>query len=136
MLHPVFLVDGLVPIPHVLYHGALQDKKKIHRYLEYSSSTESPQLALLYVWMFAHAFFAMGMFLTFFVISQNGRMILVTSIGFPWAVTLWVPCSRIGVILSNGSHATPEIGSVMGPHNSAISAPQIVSALISSFVFA
>lgn len=66
-------------------------------------------------------------------------MVLVASVGISWAITLWVPYSLIGVLMSKrqeGLQDGPETGAVMGMHNAAISAPQILSALISSVVFA
>ncbi|KAH7369971.1 sucrose transporter [Rhexocercosporidium sp. MPI-PUGE-AT-0058] len=105
----------------------------------YHDSTEVSNVALVYVWTFAHAYFAIAMFLTFLVTSQTGSMMLVASVGISWAVTLWVPYSLIGVLLSKqhqGFRGEPETGAVMGLHNAAISAPQILSALISSIVFA
>ncbi|KAG4436618.1 hypothetical protein IFR05_007876 [Cadophora sp. M221] len=104
----------------------------------YNTSDEISDVALVYVWMFAHAYFAIAMFLTFLVTSQTGNMVLIASVGIPWAITLWVPYSLIGALLSKQHHSFqdgPETGAVMGLHNAAISAPQILSALFSSVVF-
>ena len=89
-------------------------------------------------------------------------MALVASIGVSWAITLWVPYCLVAVELRH-SQASPvfvlgdndedreicidrnfdaqsqplaEAGAVMGFHNAAISAPQIVSAMISALMFA
>jgi len=131
---------------------ALQNARKITnkdnlRSSKHSGNTEIPSATIALTWMFAHAYFTVAMLLTFLVTSRMGRMILVTSIGISWAITLWAPYCLLGIILTRCRHLpmeeselgfqnTPEAGAVMGFHNTAISAPQILSALICSATFA
>ena len=91
-------------------------------------------------------YFAATMFLTYFVKTRIGGMVLIASIGVSWATTLWVPYCLLGVVLSTpqrlmahedglSGQDMPEAGAIMGFHNAAISAPQTVSALVCSIVF-
>jgi solute carrier family 45 protein 1/2/4 len=97
------------------------------------------------------------MFLTFIVRSVVLATVLVGIIGIPWAVTMWAPFALIaddiskrdairrGLIrartreaelLARGEAADEDqAGVVLGIHNVAISAPQVLSTLISSLIF-
>lgn len=109
--------------------------------------TNISSLHLTYIWTVAHAFFAAAIFLTWLVKSRIGSMVLIASIGVSWAVSLWVPYCMIGLVLSQrqcllqdgdeylSTQEVPEAGAITGFHNAAISAPQIVSALICSVIF-
>jgi solute carrier family 45 protein 1/2/4 len=70
----------------------------------------------------------------------------MTSLGLSWAVTQWAPFCLIGLLLSrrngrrleSGSFEEPNplrTGAVVGLHNAAISAPQILSAAICTIAF-
>jgi len=114
--------------------------KELPRDSRWSEHTEISSVTIGYMWMLSHAYFTVAMFLTFFVTSNIGRMLLVASVGISWAITLWAPYCLIGVVLSRRQRLDcqdiPETGAVMGLHNAAISAPQVFSALICSTVFA
>ncbi len=108
-------------------------------------------------WTCAHIFFAVAMFATIMVTSQAAATLLVASVGLSWALTHWAPFAIIGNELGNelaarqsfstSTHGSPDdemsnnsievqAGAVMGLHNVAISAPQILAALASSLIFA
>jgi solute carrier family 45 protein 1/2/4 len=100
---------------------------------------------MLQVWIASHIYFAIAAFFAGMVGSQVGVVLMISSLGLSWAVTLWVPFCLIGMILSKEQedylnraalgHQPPQLGSVVGLHNAAISAPQILSAFICSFIF-
>lgn len=77
------------------------------------------------------------MLATIFVGTWIGGTILIASAGISWALTVWVPFAIIGEELRNEktTDAEDRTGEIMSIHNMAISAPQIVAALLSSGVF-
>jgi len=116
------------------------------------STEKSSRLSISRAWACAHAFFALAMFATFFARSQAAATFIVASAGLSWALTLWAPFAIIGNELAyrqsfqedivemdgeEGSSSSPEVqaGAIMGLHNVAISAPQIVAALACSGIF-
>jgi solute carrier family 45 protein 1/2/4 len=99
-------------------------------------------------WTYTHLIFSMSMFSTFFVRSQTTAIILAAFVGISWAGTLWIPFALIGkdVAARNELNAhvldgelepaqQDQAGAIMGLHNSAISAPQILAALASGIIF-
>lgn len=116
-----------------------------------------PGLTLRRAWFLSHLLFALCMFLTFVVRSVVLATVLVALIGIPWAVTMWAPFALIaddiskreairrGLIhartreaelLARGEEPDEDqAGVVLGIHNVAISAPQVLSTLISSLIF-
>lgn len=96
-------------------------------------------------WIFAHIISATAMFTTFFVTSQTGAIILVACVGLSWALTLWAPFAIIGAEIAARRRTLGEegwerssadgAGAIMGLHNTAISAPQILAALMCSVIF-
>lgn len=107
-------------------------------------------------WTCAHVFFALAMFATMMVTTETAATFLVASVGLSWALTHWAPFAIIGNELgselaarqsfnasTNGfpDNETPTVsvevqaGAIMGLHNVAISAPQIIAALACSAVF-
>ena len=116
-----------------------------------------PGLTLRRAWFLSHLLFALCMFLTFIVRSVILATVLVALIGIPWAVTMWVPFALIaddiskrdairrGLIrartreaelLARGEAADEDqAGVVLGIHNVSISAPQVLSTVISSLIF-
>ena len=93
------------------------------------------------------------MFSTFFIQSVKGASVLVSVVGISAALSQQiVPFTMLSDILSrstrgadpesaidNSSHAEPEYetrpGIVMGLHNVAIAAPQLLASLASSIIF-
>src|SRR4051794_14116473 len=98
-----------------------------------------------WIWASAHILFAIFMISTIFVTSSTAGTLIVAGPGISWAVTLWAPFAIIGTELSesrrdlekesrDGSYDT-NTAAIMGLHNVAISAPQIIAATLSSFIF-
>ena len=117
----------------------------------------SAKFGIPQAWTCAHVFFALAMFVTLTVTSQAAATLLVACVGLSWALTHWAPFAIIGnelgkelaarQSLSPSTHGFSDdrlsndgtevqTGAVMGLHNVAISAPQIIAALACSFIFA
>lgn len=89
------------------------------------------------------------MLLTLLVTSVVQAFLLVGLSGISWAVTIWAPHAIIGAYASAGMSLTRaerrlavaedsfemRSGIIVGLHNAAVSAPQIVSAVCCSFLF-
>ena len=117
-------------------------------------------LTLRRAWMLSHYLFALLMFATFFVRDVTSATVLVGLIGIPWAMTNWAPFALIaeeiskrdairrgqirppptrdGELLAQGedsSEGADQAGVVLGIHNVAIAAPQVIATLVSSVIF-
>ena len=114
-------------------------------------------LTLRRAWLLSHILFAICMFSTFFIRSTTVGIIFVGVIGLPWALTTWAPFALISAEISkqetarrarvagrgssgdllaaSESKAADQAGVVLGLHNVAISAPQIIATLVSSIIF-
>lgn len=107
---------------------------------------------LVRLWASSHILFVIAVFSTLFASNYMGGVMLMSLIGASWAVTIWVPFALIGYdvtrladyelgnTVSNMTgrivrRTEERIGGIMGLHNMAISAPQIASALMVSFLF-
>ena len=103
-------------------------------------------------WTCAHILFALAMFATIMVTSPAAATLLVSSVGLSWALNHWAPYAIIGHELATSqsfnasansipndemstSAVEVEAGAIMGLHNVAISAPQIIAALACSAIF-
>ena len=106
-------------------------------------------------WTYSHGFFALLMFTTFFAGSQATATAIVACAGFSWALTLFAPFAIVSTELaaqqalqrdystsfndvaddSSLDHSN-RTGAIMGLHNVAISAPQILAALVCSAIYA
>ena len=92
------------------------------------------------------------MFLTFVATSQAAATFIIASAGLSWALTLWAPFAIIGDELASrqvvlldavddvdddqvSTSMEVQAGAIMGLHNVAISAPQILAALACSGIF-
>lgn len=99
------------------------------------------------------------MFGTFFIRTPLMAMIMVALVGISWSLTLWAPFALISGEISkrdearrakqrrkllNGDadafyddhdHEEDRAGMILGIHNMAVSAPQVIATLISSAVF-
>ncbi|KAI0299351.1 major facilitator superfamily domain-containing protein [Multifurca ochricompacta] len=58
------------------------------------------------LWAVSHLIFALCMFGTFFTGSAAGATVLMTLLGFPWAITQWAPFS----LLAEAIHTTSDLG--------------------------
>ncbi|KAK5167542.1 uncharacterized protein LTR77_007241 [Saxophila tyrrhenica] len=129
------------------------------------SSLEIRSLTLRRAWLLSHALFALLTWSTFFVRTTTGATILVALIGIPWAMTNWAPFALIAAeiskrdairrghlppppleegrdrdaeLLARGedpSEGADQAGVVLGIHNVAIAAPQVIATLVSSVIF-
>ncbi|KXT01887.1 hypothetical protein AC578_2171 [Pseudocercospora eumusae] len=126
----------------------------------YGARLEMPWLTLKRAWLLSHLMFAALMWLTFIANNTTTATILVGLIGIPWAMMMWAPFALIaaevskrdnirrgvirppptveGELLARGeddSDGADQAGVVLGIHNVAIAAPQVVATLISSVIF-
>ena len=114
-------------------------------------------LTLRRAWLLSQIFFALCMFTTFFIRTPTQATILTAFVGIPWALSLWAPFALISAeiskrdtearqqgirnhALNNGEGAVvgrqeDQAGVILGLHNVAVSAPQIVATLVSSLIF-
>ena len=124
-----------------------------------SIQIQVPGLTLRRAWMYSHLLFAILMWLTLFVKSVTGATILIAMVGIPWALTNWAPFALIAAEISRRdairrglrrppqadeghllAHAradepSEQAGIVLGIHNVAVAAPQVISTLVSSVIF-
>ena len=126
--------------------------------LTLTSKLQIQSLTLRRAWLLSHIMFAVLMLLTFFLHTTALATVLVALIGIPWALTNWAPFALIsaeiskrdairrgyirppptqdGELLAAGEDdAADQAGVVLGIHNVAISAPQVMATLISSAIF-
>jgi len=116
-------------------------------------------LTLRRAWLLSHIVLAVTTWCTFFVHNVTAATILVGSIGVPWALTNWAPFALIaaeiskrdairrglrpppptrdGQLLGSGEDdsSADQAGVVLGIHNVAIAAPQVIATLGSSVIF-
>lgn len=140
-------------------HGASQSR--ISRLLPNIPSMTIPWLTLPRAWLLSHLIFAALMWLTFLVHTTTGATLLVALIGIPWATTNWAPFALIAAEISKRNairrgkqppsaadedadaldddmeegEESNQAGMVLGIHNVAIAAPQILATLVSSAIF-
>jgi solute carrier family 45 protein 1/2/4 len=88
------------------------------------------------------------MLCTFFVKSVEAGTAVVAVVGAAWACAMWAPFAVIGEELAGFDEDSNEgakdgmrgrerasVGATMGLHNVVIAAPQILAALVCSFLF-
>jgi solute carrier family 45 protein 1/2/4 len=109
-------------------------------------------LTLRRAWLLSNVLFAGTMWLTLFVRDTRQATTLVGIAGISWALALWAPFALIAAEISkrktirgypqgNSRPHSPrdggedQTGVILGLHNAAISSPQIIATLGSSFVF-
>ena len=104
-------------------------------------------LTLRRAWLLSHVLFALCMASTFFISTPTQATVLTGVVGLPWALSLWAPFALISAEISKrdsearrgGSYSEnkPEdqAGVVLGLHNVAVAAPQVVATLVSSAIF-
>ncbi|KAL8805476.1 MAG: hypothetical protein Q9182_001931 [Xanthomendoza sp. 2 TL-2023] len=107
------------------------------------SLAQIPWLTLRRAWILSHLLFALCMSLTFFITTPFAATILAGVVGVSWALSLWAPFALISAEISKrdalarktGGVNDDQAGVVLGLHNVAISAPQILATLVSSAIF-
>ncbi|KAK3716801.1 hypothetical protein LTR37_006151 [Vermiconidia calcicola] len=135
-------------------------RNPLTRFFAHVPSLEVKWLTLRRAWMLSHALFALLTWATFLVSTTTSATILVALIGIPWAMTNWAPFALIaaeiskreairrgtlrppptreGELLAHGedpSEGADQAGVVLGIHNVAIAAPQVIATLVSSAIF-
>lgn len=133
----------------------------LQRWFSRLPSPEISWLTLRRTWLISHVIFFVLTWATLFVKDTTGATILVALIGIPWSVTNWAPYALIaaeiskrenirrglirppptrdGELLASGedpSDGSDQAGVVLGIHNVAIAAPQVIATLVSSAIFA
>ena len=124
------------------------------------TTLQIPWLTLRRTWLLSHILTALLFWSTFFVNTTTGATVLVALLGIPWAVTCWAPFALIAGEISRRhddlrgerselrseraydetvhgghAHACPEAGVILGIHNVAIAAPQVLATVFSWAVF-
>lgn len=118
-----------------------------------------PGLTLRRAWCLSQLLFSACMFSTFFISTPTAATIMVACMGVAWSLSLWAPFALIAAEISkrdearrfrhrrkllsgdndslNGAEEEEEdrAGIILGLHNVAVSAPQVVATLICSAVF-
>jgi solute carrier family 45, member 1/2/4 len=139
-------------------YGQLQDATG-----DFLVRIQIPWLTLRRLWLYSHILFALCMVLTFFVRSVAGATALIGLVGISWAVTMWAPYALISaeiskrdairrglmrptlaadnddedaqLLVAGEDDAADQAGVVLGIHNVAVSAPQVVSTVVGSLLF-
>lgn len=118
-----------------------------------------PGLTLRRTWLLSQLLFSLCTFSTVFISTPLAATIMTAMIGISWSLTLWAPFALISGEISRRDEARrrkhrqrlmngddneddskeeedeDQAGIILGLHNVAISAPQILATLISSAVF-
>ena len=130
------------------------------RVLRRLPSLKMEGLTLRRTYVASHLLFAFAMSMTFVVRSIHSATILVAFIGVPWAVTNWAPYALIAAEISkrdaikrhkirpppstdgqllasseDPAEGADQAGVILGIHNVAIAAPQVIATLVSSLIF-
>ena len=110
------------------------------------SACQIPWLTLRRAWLLSHILFAICMSLTFFITTPLAATVLVGFVGLSWSLTLWAPFALISAEISKrdtaarrngrrGGEVEDQAGVILGLHNVAIAAPQIIATLVCSAIF-
>ena len=119
-----------------------------------------PGFTLRRAWLMSQLLFALCMFSTFFISTYQAAAVMTAVMGITWSLTLWAPFALISADISirdeerrgrerrkkvvptedwhqhgDDREEGDEAGIILGIHNVAVSAPQILSTLISSIIF-
>ena len=100
-------------------------------------------LTLRRAWLLSQILFALCMASTFFISTPAQATVLTGVIGLPWALTSWAPFALISAEISkrdsearrSANKPEDQAGVILGIHNVAVAAPQIVATLVSSAIF-
>ncbi|KAK4947011.1 hypothetical protein LTR10_014153 [Elasticomyces elasticus] len=119
-------------------------------------SISIPGLTLRRAWLLSQILFALCTFSTFFIKTPTAATIMTALVGISWSLSLWAPFALISAEISQRDEIrrkkqrqrrrdgedddkededADQAGIILGLHNVAISAPQIIATLISSAVF-
>jgi len=134
----------------------VQEPSRLKRWL---GKVQIPGLTLRRTWLMSQILFSLCMFSTFFIRTPLAATIMTALVGVSWSLTLWAPFALISAEISKRDEKRrkryrqrlidgedgmtddkfdeeeDQAGIILGLHNVAISAPQIVATLISSAIF-
>ena len=110
------------------------------------SGFQVPYLTLRRAWIIAQLLFAFCMVLTFFIRTPQAATWMVGLCGLSWALTCWAPFALISAEIAKSAEAArkgrdalvtseDQAGVILGIHNVAIAAPQILATLVCSLIF-
>ncbi|KAI9833747.1 MAG: hypothetical protein M1819_003480 [Sarea resinae] len=106
-------------------------------------------LTLEKTWSISYLAYAFLMFGTTFTFSSSSAIVLIALTGIPWALAQWIPFALLGAEIArlrtaksqealvtdeNLLESQDDAGITLGLHNAAISAPQILAALVCGLV--
>ncbi|RMD44884.1 hypothetical protein DV735_g355, partial [Chaetothyriales sp. CBS 134920] len=111
-----------------------------------------PGLTLRRAWLLSQILYVTCTFSTFFISTPTAAIAMTAVVGISWALSLWAPFALISADIAHrkdakrkglkvkttsvdGDEEEDRAGIILGLHNVAISAPQIIATLISSLIF-
>ena len=118
-----------------------------------------PGFTLRRAWLLAQLIFSACMFSTFFINDPTTATVMVAVVGVSWSLTLWAPFALISAEISRkdeerrikqrqklidgrasgfyeeDDHEENRAGIILGLHNVAVSAPQVIATLVCSIIF-
>lgn len=142
--------------------STLQQKSRPSTVERALKSLQIPGFTLRRAWLLAQLLFSLCMFSTFFISTPLGATVMVGIVGVSWSLTLWAPFALISAEISKRHEARrtqnrrkvvrghedafydgdedvdqeeDRAGIILGLHNVAISAPQVIATLICSAIF-
>ena len=86
---------------------------------------------LVTLWLFGHLLFVLAMLATIYANTVAQGTVLIATIGISWTLTAWVPFAIIGKEVRRSRQA----GTLTSLHNAAISAPQVLAAIMCALLF-
>ncbi|KAF1812079.1 MFS general substrate transporter [Eremomyces bilateralis CBS 781.70] len=154
---------ALTPTTSISGSGHLKPQSKkwsaVRRVLNtWETRIQIDSLTLRRTWLLSHFVYAALMWLTILARNVTFAKIIIGAVGIPWAVTMWAPFALIasevskrdairrglikppptveGNLLASGEDgAVDQAGVILGIHNVAVSAPQVLATLICSLIF-
>lgn len=139
--------------------GAHSKRSKVGFIERILSKLQIPGFTLRRAWLLAQITFALCMFSTFFINDSLTATVMVAIVGVSWSLTLWAPFALISAEISRKDeerrikqrqklisgnansfydeedHEEDRAGIILGLHNVAVSAPQVIATLICSIIF-
>jgi len=137
-----------------------QKRNFFQRVWDKVSTMQLPGFTLRRAYILSHIIFALLSAMTFFVHDTKQATALIACVGIPWSITNWAPFALIaaeigkreaikrgeipapqtedGQMLASGedpAQGADQAGVVLGIHNVAIAAPQVIATLASSVIF-
>ncbi|PNS15449.1 proteinral alpha-glucoside permease [Sphaceloma murrayae] len=136
-------------------------RPRLERIMAKLPSLRIPHLTLRRLYIISHILFTLATWSTMFITTTKAATCLVAFIGVPWAVSNWAPYALIAAEISkrdairhhrirpdpddvdaqliaegeDPANGADQAGIVLGIHNVAIAAPQVIATLVSSVIF-